>query len=70
MGGCGAEKQTDSEKLHHEETVESVEATAEPIATSVPEETSEATKETWTYTPPEKKKPLELSGNPDRKSVV
>lgn len=70
MGGCGAEKQTDSDKMQQEETVESVEATAEPIATSVPEETSEATKETWTYTPPEKKKPLELSGNPEDEYVL
>lgn len=70
MGGCGAKEQADSS------TVQSVEATAAPTATPVltpePTPTPEptATPKPWTYTPPEIKKPIELSGNPEDEYVL
>lgn len=78
MGGCGEKKQADDEASVTVETVVGAKETASPTVTPVP--TAEPTpaptatpspsKEPWTYTPPEIKKPIELSGNPEDEYVL
>lgn len=45
-------------------------STPTPTATPKPTDTPSPTKEPWTYTPPEVKKPIELSGNPEDEYVL
>lgn len=73
MGGCGDKKQADSEMVTKEQSVEATAAptaTPEPTATPAPTATPSPTKEPWKYTPPEVKKPIELSGNPEDEYVL